>query len=274
MENFKRKYGKNQDIPINVPLDSKFVRYVGNIFYKLTSEEKYYTKELCHILEGVLGISKTEQYKDPYLTNEYNNNIDILCKRPMYEVMDFIYEATVIYFDGLPIDDINYYFEDYNIDFRLKNDRENPWVYSGDNEIYTNIEAIQKSISEICIQTSSHIEQAKKNLENKEDLRARKDAIRDCLSAMESLLRNITGESTIDKANSLMLKKGIEPKFIVTDGHRLWKHFHEDIQDIRHGNPEISDISLEEAFYYCDRILSYINYIALISKRKDFPFEK
>ncbi|EJT6664089.1 hypothetical protein C4D51_09840 [Clostridium perfringens] len=98
------------------------------------------------------------------------------------------------------------------------------------------------------MQASSHIRQAKEQLSKCEDSRARKDAIRDCLSAMETLLKKITHTNNVNNAVSLMIKDSNTwgPKIIVTDAIKMWKLFHEDYKDIRHGDDYISDITVEQ----------------------------
>jgi hypothetical protein len=49
---------------------------------------------------------------------------------------------------------------------------------------------------------------------------------------------------------------------IVKEGNSVWGLLHKHHPDIRHGQPTGTDINLEEAIYWIDRITAYVRYMA------------
>lgn len=86
---------------------------------------------------------------------------------------------------------------------------------------------------------------------------------------MESLLKKVTNTNSVANANNyLMQNKDVwGDKMVLTDGHKMWKHIQDTYPDVRHGDEGITDMSEEEVTYYADRILIYVNYITLMSKK-------
>lgn len=65
-----------------------------------------------------------------------------------------------------------------------------PWININYNvERIYDIGEIIVSSDELSKQTSEHIKQAKEHLERSNDGRARKDAIRECLTAMDNFIK-------------------------------------------------------------------------------------
>ena len=83
------------------------------------------------------------------------------------------------------------------------------------------------------------------------------------MSAMESMLKTITGEKDIKEATRKMRDDGTwGPDIIVKDGLSLWNRLHDMYPDVRHGNPEISQLTDEEALYWIERVTIYIKYLS------------
>ncbi|XQY91888.1 hypothetical protein ACNRWW_20800 [Metabacillus sp. HB246100] len=138
-------------------------------------------------------------------------------------------------------------------------------------------EEVILSTTELCKQTAEHIRQARVQLTRANELRARKDSIRDCLSAMEALMKHLTKANDIDHADEIMRadKEKWGQSFIVKDGIILWNMFHDKYKDIRHGNFTISKISYDETIYFIDKLLAYVKYIsarAAASKKDELIF--
>ena len=124
-------------------------------------------------------------------------------------------------------------------------------------------EKAAEEVKDICSQTLEHLEQAKQHLLTTENNRDRKDAVRDCMSAMESMLKKITGEKDIKSSIKRMRNDRCwGPDIIVKDGLSIWNRLHDMYPDVRHGNPQESEISDEEALYWIERISCYIRYIS------------
>lgn len=59
----------------------------------------------------------------------------------------------------------------------------------------------------------------------------------------------------------MLLNKKYGNDFIVKDGLSIWDLMHKIYPDIRHGNPNSSDLSEDECLYWIDRINTYVIYM-------------
>ncbi len=121
------------------------------------------------------------------------------------------------------------------------------------------VSAVQASFD----QAYEHFSQALEHLRAPQTSRARKDGLRDCLSAMESMLKAATGKEDIRDATSALRadpRWGIDA--IVKDGLSIWSRIHELYPDVRHGQASGSDLSDHECLYWVDRITSFVRYLA------------
>lgn len=114
-------------------------------------------------------------------------------------------------------------------------------------------------------QAVEHYQQAKRQLADAADERRRKDSVRDCASAMESIIK-ILGQADDIKIASKALRSshkwGIDE--IVKDGDAIFNTLHRLYPDLRHGALETSSMSVNEARYWIDRISTYISYMIRI----------
>lgn len=155
--------------------------------------------------------------------------------------------------------------EEHDFGYQLTDDPENPWrCINPTVSMSVDFEEVILSTADLCKQTAEHIRQARMQLIRANELRARKDAIRDCLSAMEALMKHLTNANDIDHADEIMRadKEKWGQSFIVKDGIILWNMFHDKYKDIRHGNFTISEISYDESIYFVDKLLAYVKYIS------------
>ncbi|MFJ8103923.1 hypothetical protein [Lysinibacillus sp. NPDC096212] len=82
------------------------------------------------------------------------------------------------------------------------------------------------------------------------------------MSATEGYVKSITGESDFPKADKKLRANKQLDTMIITDGLKIWNHTHRNYLDVRHGNNEhISEIGIDEAVYYIERLMSYIKYL-------------
>lgn len=213
----------------------------------------------------------TQNWGWDYLIQDLKTNVFALKELPFARFMDSISDLALNSLGIYILDDLNELFEFVNFGYRLNNNHNKPWnIVNPNTKSSIEIETVAELTRKLCKQTADHILQAKEQLKRNENSRARKDAIRDCLSAMEALMKHITNSKDVKGANILMLDN-LEmwgPKFIITEGHKLWKLFHEDYTDIRHGNFDISNITIEEANYFIERILIYVSYISTIALKE------
>jgi hypothetical protein len=173
-------------------------------------------------------VERTKNWGWDYLIRDLEVNIKSLKKVPFAKFMDAISDITLNFLESFIIDDMNEVFEFINFGYRLNNTPEEPWICINPNIGMTvKIENVVDLTQKLCKQTTDHIEQAKEQLKRAENPRARKDAIRDCLSAMEALMKRVTNSKDVVDANNFMVNHPEiwGPKVIVT----RWSQALEDI---------------------------------------------
>lgn len=224
-------------------------------------------KKLCDLASKYTSSERTTNWGWDFIINDYFEYIAEFENKKFHKFMDFIAEAIFTIKDDDTIYEVNEILAEYNVGYRLADNRDTPWALA-DNITVEKLEDVIESLEQISLQAVEHIKQVKMQLSDANSLRARKDAIRDCLSANETIIKKITGEKSYEKASTFFLTNEKEwgSKFIVADSINIWKRFHENYKDIRHGNDNISEISLEETLYYIDRILAFVNYIVKRAK--------
>jgi hypothetical protein len=114
-----------------------------------------------------------------------------------------------------------------------------------------------------------YLEQSSEHLRNTLNERDRKDAVRDSLSALESLLKKLTQCKDIKEAtDKLKSDSSWGPKEICKEGLTIWKQIHHLYPDVRHGNPIKSQMTDEEALYWVGKMMNFLKYLS--SKKKLF----
>lgn len=168
------------------------------------------------------------------------------------------------------VDDLNELFDEMDFGYSFESFHGHFYWVARDTTP-TATETLDKTAAEvedICSQALSHIRQAAVNLRGSSE-RARKDAVRDSLSAMESLLKKISGAGSVkDATSALRSDDKWGPDLIVKDGLSIWDRIHALHPDIRHGNPKASKLSPEEASYWVERINVFILYITRVYGRR------
>jgi hypothetical protein len=232
--------------------------FSGSLEGFLCSQAQSNAQQLRLIMES---IAKTVLMAVPtdwswdYLIQSLNNYTVALCKLDFPNVMDFFADASL----SFSICDLNEFLAKQKIGYEL--DTDGTWVLKDgtDSRVLVITQSVE-SVAEICNQAASHLEQAKQNLIQSTD-RANKDAIRDCISAMESLLKKISNKKDVDDAITELKKSRWGTEEIIEEGKFLWIKIHK-LKDIRHGNPVKSNISDAEALYWVERIICFVNYIS------------
>lgn len=116
-------------------------------------------------------------------------------------------------------------------------------------------------------QAIEHYGQAKRQLVDTTDERRRKDAVRDCASAMESIIKILGKDDDIKIASkNLRASKQWGIDDIVKDGDSIFNNLHRLYPDLRHGAQQTSSMSLNEAKYWIDRISAYISYVVRVNE--------
>ncbi len=108
----------------------------------------------------------------------------------------------------------------------------------------------------------THLEEALKHLSNRTAPDYR-NSIKESISAVEALCREITGESTLGPALKSLEKKGIEiPRFMLSGIEKLYVYTNDANTGIRHALMDDKEVpSFEEAKFMLVACSSFVNYI-------------
>jgi hypothetical protein len=127
----------------------------------------------------------------------------------------------------------------------------------------SSLTAAAEAVADISKEALDHLEQAKSHLLNPTNSRSRKDAVRDAMSAMEAMIKKLATNGDFDVASKKLRDEKIWGNDqIVKEGHSVWGLLHKHHPDIRHGQSSGTDINLEEAIFWIDRISAYVRYMA------------
>ena len=225
-------------------------------------------KVLVNRLSELALIPATTNWGWDFLVNDLSHVIYVLGKQvgegKFHLLMDTI--AVIADAGSLDLEEIDEFLLEFNLGYCLNIDpfaRKYFWTVRDDiTDLTENIENVQDLIKDGFQQAIEHFEQAKKQLANADSERARKDAVRDCASAMESIIKILGNDDDIKNASKILRDQGIwGMDTIVKDGDAIFNTLHRLYPDLRHGSTEISEMGIEEAQYWVDRITAYVSYM-------------
>jgi len=124
------------------------------------------------------------------------------------------------------------------------------------------LDATAAAVADVSKEAFEHLEQAKTHLLNPASLRSRKDAVRDAMSAMEAMVKKLAGQNEYDDACKKLRDEkvwGIDQ--IIKEAQSVWGFLHKHHPDVRHGQASGTDITLEEAVYWIERITTFVRYM-------------
>lgn len=147
----------------------------------------------------------------------------------------------------------------------------------GSSDVISDIVTTQRQIQSLSQQAYERFQSAKRQFgEVGKDERARKDAVRSCVDAMEALIKELGTADEIGEATK-HLKDAMDshgenlwgPAEIVKDGNNLFNLLHRLYPDVRHGTQDIAtaDMTIEEAEYFVGRITTFMKYIAARARK-------
>lgn len=225
-------------------------------------------KAIVNSLNELALIPRTQNWGYDWLTQDLSYTLSAIKKSVEKGKFNLLMDSiqTIVQRTNVDIDEINELLEDEKIGYQLYCE---PLTRTYYWEVKSNIDNLVEKIEETKIviksqsqQAVEHFEQAKIQLENASNERARKDAVRDCASAMEAIIKLLGGENDIkDASKKLRGEKNWGKDEIVKDGDGIFNTLHRLYPDLRHGSLEKSQMTLEEALYWTERITTYINYM-------------
>lgn len=222
-------------------------------------------KRYCAIIAKYIPASPSTNWGWDWILGDLDDLIwQLFNKKRFPKFMDCLSELAS---ETGELDDINDILGDVNIGYFLEKVPFEGLVWKSKNPIDHYAESINESLEElpsIFESTREHLEQAKLQLARSDkSSRARKDALRDCISALEALLRQISGENDLRSSVQNLISNDWGPKAVLRDATSIWTHIHEQKPDVRHGNPELIDLPIEETIFWINRINSLVKYICM-----------
>lgn len=227
---------------------------------------------VCNAAAAHAHCEPTDNWGRDYLKDDLRGYMDKLVEGKFHKFMDFAsWFATQLIHDRSVLQDLNELFESCDFGYRLDEEL-GPRAWWRQVEPATATTAvIEESIVvlEAIPQVKLHLQQAKEHIKKADEDRSRKDALRDCLSAMESVVKYVTGKEKFDAAlKELFTIPGLKSE-IAKEPNRIWNWIHDLYPDVRHGSPKQSEISKAEAEYWIDRVLATTNLLAKLHQSRD-----
>lgn len=262
--------------------------------YKNYISENYYTDEMprdfVQAFKGYIigNVDNVEEFKRiiatiakyvpcepgtnwgfPWLNQDLDDVVWRLYEKKRFnKFMDCIGEVVINHFRN-EVEDINEILEDSRVGYVLQINSYYDVTWVTREDIENSIESVKETIDEIPFNfenTIQHLEQAKEQLSRIDNPRARKDALRDCVSALEAHLKYLSGINDFRNSVNELVERNIGNKKILRDALTIWTFVHEDVPDIRHGHSEDIDFEKEEVLYYIDRTTALIKYLSRVCK--------
>lgn len=256
--------------------------------YAARTARKIGTKKTVNILNDIVLLPPTTNWGESFLQGDLDYAIRTIKNKGDFPLaMDAI--LTVVQKGRLSLDEINGWLLRNEIGYFIA---ENPvrndiggffasyspcdyhWkIREKIDNIATELENTSAMVKSVSQQALEHLEQAIIQLENIENERARKDAVRDCASAMEAIIKQYGKINDIGDATKELRSSGSWGKDeIVKEGNSIFNTLHRLYPDLRHGSTEFSEMTKEEAIYWVDRIMAYVKY--MIRKGESLGVEK
>ena len=120
------------------------------------------------------------------------------------------------------------------------------WHLKEKNASLENIAIIQTEVKSQFQQAYEEYTQAMETLKRSNDERARKDVVRSCINAMESIIKICGEDDEIGQATKNLKSKKWGKDYFIKQGLALFNKIHELYPDLRHGSQEVSEMPLEE----------------------------
>ena len=244
-------------------------RAIQGLIAQFARDEEVSLAGIVNTINGAIRKEPTTNWGFNDLLSDLDDSLAAACNGRFDRAMDAIFNVAM----ELPysfIQDLNETLEEHGFGYRLEQTPFHEWrwelVDASVAHVTEAVAATAVSISDICKQTSAHLEQIANNLSRDND-RALKDAVRDAMSATEALLAKVAGQSDIKDSTKVLQASGSwGPKTILRDGLSIWNHLHQDHGDIRHGNPNPTLLPREQALYWIERMMAFVNYIGRMQR--------
>ena len=234
-------------------------------------------KAIINYIAEITGGPLTDNWGWDFLVRDIDDCVYGIRKK--YEGMakkhfeSFMDSLAVLHDVGnLTCEEIDEFLEDHAIGYRCYTLFGPDIVWSPIKKTYSinNVMKVQESIKSISEQAFERFSNAKIQFEQSSDERARKEAVRSCIDAMEALIKELGNDDEIGEATKHLKDAKNNsgnpiwgPVQIVKDGNSIFDRMHELYPDVRHGTQDSmsSVMSIEEMEYWVGRITVFMNYM-------------
>ena len=229
-------------------------------------------KGFCQHIASLIPCEPTNNWGWDWLVSDLDDLLRKLAQSKFHKFMEGIQYFVENWVRTEDLEDLNDIFEEYDFGYTMFyggpsyggewNIRDEP------HQAAKSIEAAIEVVEDISLQSKKHLEKAKEHVLNAVDDRARKDALRDALSAMESAVKVVGDDKDFDTACQKIHNNALYgSKEISREPNRLWHWIHQLYPDVRHGTQQASNISADEACFWIDRILAITVFITRTYKK-------
>nr|WP_294486885.1 hypothetical protein [uncultured Anaerosporobacter sp.] len=199
--------------------------------------------------------------------NDLDNAFSTLKRKVREGKIHLFFDAVVIIIEesSLDLEEINDFLLQYKIGYEVYRGFDSyEWcIRDNISKLSENIDNTLKVLEKTPFeQAFENLQQAKVHFQNLSNERALKDAVRDCASAMESIIKILGKNDDIKKASKNLRDTklwGLDD--IVKDGDAIFSRLHYLYPDFRHGSTGMSSMTINEAKYWADRMICFIDYI-------------
>ena len=180
---------------------------------------------------------------------------------------------------SLTYDEINEFLEDHGIGYRCDAGFTGSlhWIAVDNSGVVGDIVETRAVVKPLSQQAYDRFDSALRQFEDiNRDERARKDAVRSCVDAMEALIKELGSDDEIGEATK-HLKDELDaqgnhvwgPVELVKEGNNLFNQLHRLYPDVRHGTQDYdtAEMTMEEAEYFVGKITVFMRYIAARAKK-------
>lgn len=228
------------------------------------SEDVHELKRFVAIIAKYIPCSPSENWGWNWVLTDLDDYIWKLFKKNKFnKFMDCLADLGAELND---LEELNEILNDVNVGYFLEFIPFEGHVWHLTNSIENYAATLDESLEvlpSIFESSREHLEQAKIQLsQSDKSSRARKDALRDCISALEALLKQVSAENDF-RASVKKLSEEWDSKAILRDATSIWSYIHDEKPDVRHGNPELIELPIEDTIYYIDRINALIKFICM-----------
>jgi hypothetical protein len=227
-------------------------------------------KGMCHYIAGLIPCEPTNNWGWDWLINDFDSLLRQLAQKKFHGYMDFLAEFASGRESQERVEALNEVFAEYELGYRIDKQPGVPAIWELRTDVVLRSVALfnaQEQVKDVCEQAAEHLRKALEHLEKAGDVRARKDALRDSLSAMEALVKQLTNEAKFEDGIKKLREGSWGPDIITKDGLSIWNRIHDLYPDVRHGSPDITDLPHSEALYWIERIMLYVLYLQRVHRK-------